>query len=114
MDDGAGVGEGGGGEAGLVEVGGFGVGGFGVSAGAGCHGGPLGMLFGFWGGVFTRGVAIRFCVGGLRIFWVCVGRVLLFIVKGGRCVFFGVWCCGVGFWFRTGKSAGYDVCEPVA
>lgn len=116
VDDGAGVGEGGGGEAGLLEVGGFGVGGFGIGAGARCHGGALGMLlFGFWGGGFVGGVAIRFdrlCV--LLIFWVGVGRVLFFFVEGGLAVFFGDWCCGVGFWFGTREGAGYDVCEPVA
>ena len=112
MDDGASVSEGGGGEAGLVEVGGFGVGGFGIGACAVWEGGALGMLFGVWRDGFVRGVAIRFCLSVLLIFWVRVGRVLFFFIEGGLSVF-GNCGCGVGFWFGTGKSAGYDVCEPV-
>lgn len=113
MDDGAGVGEGGWGEAGLLEVGRFGVGGFGVGASARWERGALGMLFGFWRDAFTRGVAIRFCLCVLLIFWVRVGRILFFFVKDGLFVF-GNCGCGVGFWFGAGKGAGHDVCEPVA
>ena len=112
MDDGAGVGEGGWGETGLLEVGGFGVGGFGIGACAVWEGGALGM-FGFWRGRFTRGVAIRFCLCVLLIFWVRVGRVLFFFVEGGLSVF-GNCGCSVGFRFGTRKGACYDVCEPVA
>ena len=113
MDDGAGVGEGGRGESGLVELGGLGVGGFGIGAWAVWEGGTLGMLFRFWRGGFVGDVAIRFCLCVLFIFWVRRGRVLFFFVENGLFVF-GDCGCGVGFWFGTGKGAGYDVGEPVA